>query len=168
MRDLCCVSIALWEGTNPIFGVIYRFDTDEIFTGKIGEGARCNGITIHTSSVDNLGHAFLTTGFPIKNDLSDTSMNDFVRCARSFKKVRMFGTAALMGTLVASGKADVYYENKIMVWDVAASIAIVLSAGGCMDLSIESDNECVCKLFANEKIMEEFNDKIVRVLRISS
>ena len=40
----------------------------------------------------------------------------------------MFGSAALSCAYVASGKADLYIENKSYLWDIAAGAAIANSA----------------------------------------
>ena len=42
----------------------------------------------------------------------------------------MLGSAAIASAYVASGKADLYTENKTYLWDVAAGAAIVNAAGG--------------------------------------
>ena len=42
----------------------------------------------------------------------------------------MIGSAAMASVYVASGKADLYMENKSYLWDVAAGAAIVNAAGG--------------------------------------
>ena len=49
---------------------------------------------------------------------------------KGFKKIRMLGTAALSLAWVAEGKLDAYYERDIMIWDVAAGLALVEGAGG--------------------------------------
>ena len=56
-----------------------------------------------------------------------------------FKKVRMIGSAALSLALVACGKADYYWENKIALWDVAAGIALVEAAGGKVEMGATED-----------------------------
>jgi myo-inositol-1(or 4)-monophosphatase len=48
----------------------------------------------------------------------------------SYAKVRMLGSAAVSLRHVADGSADVYWEKGIMLWDIAAGIAIVQGAGG--------------------------------------
>jgi myo-inositol-1(or 4)-monophosphatase len=45
-------------------------------------------------------------------------------------KIRMLGTAALSLAWVASGFMDAYYERDIMIWDIAAGLALVRAAGG--------------------------------------
>ena len=46
----------------------------------------------------------------------------------------MLGSAAFSLCMVAKGAADVYMEDNIAIWDIAAGIALVLSAGGKYEL----------------------------------
>jgi len=156
LDELCCVSIALWKGDEPILGVINRFATSELYVGIVGEGAWKNDIHISTSRIRNVGKAVLSTGFPVKRDYSTDSLNKFVKSVQCFKKIRMLGTAAIMGTFVAEGKIDSYVEEEIMLWDIAASSAIVKAAGGCNDIIFLEDNKCICKLFANDALKEDY------------
>ena len=57
-------------------------------------------------------------------------MQKFLRMVRQYSKVRMLGSAAVSLVNVAKGAADVYSEQNIMIWDVAAGLAIVEGAGG--------------------------------------
>ena len=47
-----------------------------------------------------------------------------------WKKIRMIGSAAMSCAFVASGQFDQYQENGIFLWDIAAGLAIIKSAGG--------------------------------------
>ena len=40
------------------------------------------------------------------------------------------GSAALNACMVASGRADAYYEYGVHCWDIAAAVVIVREAGG--------------------------------------
>ena len=160
--DLCCVSIALWEGTTPILGVIYEFKNDKLYTGIVGKGAWCNHERISTSQIDALGKASLATGFPVYRDYSDQSLVQFTESVKCFKKIRMFGTAATSITYVAAGKVDAYMEEDIMLWDVAAGVALVLAAGGAVVL--EQGNKkwtrkTMC--FANDRLKENYLNEIL-------
>ncbi len=157
--ELTCVSIALWKDNEPVLGVIYRYATDEMFYGVVGEGAFCNGKEIHTSDVTDVSKAFITTGFPVHRDYSDESLSKFIHTIQHFKKVRMLGAAALMGVFVAAARVDVYFEDHIMLWDIAAAAAIVKAAGGETSIELLEDNMCICKFFANRTLMEDFNAK---------
>lgn len=152
--EFVCTSIALWKDNKPVLGVINRFLCDELYSGIVGEGAWCNGERIHTSDVQEVKKAFLTTGFPVFRDYSSDGLLRFINNIQSFKKIRMFGSGALMGTFVATGKVDVYIEEEIMLWDIAASSALVLAAGGELDITMKENNKCICKLFANKQLKE--------------
>jgi myo-inositol-1(or 4)-monophosphatase len=126
----CCVSIALWEKNRPIVGAIYDFNREDLFTGIVGTGAWLNGGSIEVSKISAENEAVLFTGFPAKADYSSQALKDYVDQVRIFKKVRLLGSAALSLAYVAAGKGDAYFERDIMLWDVAAGLAILLSARG--------------------------------------
>ncbi len=149
MKELACVSVALWKGDEPILGAIYRFELDELFSGIVGEGACLNDKPIHTSNVLQVKDAFISTGFPVKANYGEENIRKMISDVQRFKKVRMFGTAAIMGASVAAGRVDSYIEDGIMIWDVAASAAIVKAAGGVVNIEMINEDQCVCKLFAN-------------------
>jgi len=161
MEELSCISIALWNKEKPILGVINRFMADELFVGEVGKGAVLNGKPIKTSNVGELAQAILATGFPVKRSYESSSLESFVSNIQSFKKIRMLGAAAIMGAYVGCGRVDAYIEEDIMIWDIAASAAIVEAAGGCSDIEIGDDYKCYCKLFANKKLMEKYNVKSI-------
>lgn len=127
---ICCVSIALMEKDRPILGVIYDFNRDELFSGIAGEASWLNGEPIRVSTVTSAAAGVLTTGLPTKRQFDDASLLTFLAEIQRFKKVRMLGSAAIMLAYVACGRADAYAEDDIMLWDVAAGIAIIQGAGG--------------------------------------
>lgn len=156
LDELACVSIALWNGSKPVFGVVYRFAADELFIGEAGAGASLNGKTLVSPKTGRIQDAVLATGFPVKRDYSAESLSVFVRQVQRFKKVRMLGSAALMAAFVAAGYVDAYIEEEIMLWDVAAAMAIVQAAGGVVDFRPLADNKCICRCFANRALMEDY------------
>jgi myo-inositol-1(or 4)-monophosphatase len=54
---------------------------------------------------------------------------------RSAKKCRMMGSASLDIAYVACGRLDAYIESAISLWDVAAGILLVESAGGKVEMT---------------------------------
>lgn len=125
-----CISIALWKGMEPRLGVVYDFNRKELFSGVVGKGAWLNGKAIKVSEVCEKSKAVLCTGFPVATDFSRASLLDLIEQIRLYKKIRLFGSAALSLAYVSCGRADVYIENDIKIWDVAAGIAIVKAAEG--------------------------------------
>jgi len=126
------VSIAFWSQEEPIFGVVYDFYRDELFKGIVGEGAYLNNNAIKTSNVAEKSKGIICTGFPVSMDYDDNSLQQFIDYVKMFKKVRLLGSAALSLAYVAAGRADVYCENHIKIWDVAAGLALVKTVGGTL------------------------------------
>lgn len=159
LQELSCVSIALWKGDAPVLGVVYRFFCNELYYGIVGQGAFLNGVPIRTSDVTKTEQAVVATGFPVHRDYGTESLSAFVRQVQRFKKVRMLGAAAVMGTFVAAGKVDAYMEDEIMLWDVAGASALVLAAGGEVSVELLEDDKCICKCFATRALMEDYYAK---------
>ena len=125
------ISIALWEDNNPVFGVIYLIDEHSIAWGGQQFGSWLNDIPITTSTIYNNNNAVLCTGIPSRFDKENKeTMNYFNQLIFNFSKVRMYGSAACSMVKVATGSAEAYWEEDIMIWDVAAGIPIVIGATG--------------------------------------
>lgn len=155
--EMACVSIALWADQMPVLGVVYRFMKEELFWGVSGFGAFLNGSPIKPSSVKTTKEAVMATGFPVKRDYDTESLGRYIRQVQRFKKVRMLGAAAIMGTFVACGRFDAYFEEGIMLWDVAAAAAIVSAAGGSVYLKMMDDNQCICRCFATTELEGDYD-----------
>ncbi len=125
-----CVSIGLWRGNEPLLGVIYDFNKNELFSGIARKIAYLNKKRIKVSALSKEASAVLCTGFPVNTDFSSRGLLRFTKQIQNYKKVRLIGSAALSLAYVAAGRADVYRENNIMLWDVAAGAAIITGAGG--------------------------------------
>jgi len=131
----CCISIALWKGLEPLLGVIYDFNRDECFVGLVDSKCELNKKIIKPSNVKEKYNAILATGFPIRTDFKQNSLLNFVIDIQQFKKIRLFGSAALSLAYVACGRVDFYHENNIKIWDVAAGLALIKSVGGVVQFT---------------------------------
>ena len=157
LEGFSCVSIALWKDKKPVLGVINRFERNEMYSGIVNGCAEMNGVQIKTSNITHIEQAVLATGFPAGGDYDAVSLSAFVKKIQSFKKVRMLGSAAIMGVFVASGLVDAYIEDGIMLWDVAAAAAIALAAGGEVQCQLIDGNKCKCGMFASRELAEICN-----------
>ena len=117
---------------TPLLGVIYDFNSDTCYSGYVGECFRINGQAVCPEWAQEIGQAALATGFPAGMNRSPERMQAFLERIAPFKKVRMVGSAALAIAFVAGGIYDVYYEEGIRLWDVAAGLALVKAAGGAI------------------------------------
>ena len=126
----CAVSIALWLDNKPVFGVISEYPSSRLAWGGNLFGAFIEDSPIHVSAIEDKSQAVLCTGFPSRLEFSKVSVDSFLNMTSSFGKVRMLGAASLSLLQVAKGSADAYLEEDIMIWDVAAGLAIIEGAGG--------------------------------------
>ncbi|HET9231761.1 MAG TPA: inositol monophosphatase [Vitreimonas sp.] len=131
----CAVSIALLEDGAPVLGVVDCFVLCERFTGVVGEGAWLNGAPMRVSDIADPALGILQTGVPAR--ASDESMKLFEHRLRTWRKVRMIGSAASALAYVAAGRAEAYRESGSMIWDVAGGCALVKAAGGHYHMSTE-------------------------------
>ena len=131
------VNIGLIENGVPVFGVVYAPAIDEMYFGRVGQGAMF--ATVKTS----LPWAGLSNATPIKTRplpaegatvLASRSHCDAETEAFIAKtKVAQLVSAgsSLKFCRLASGVADLYPRfGRTMEWDTAAGHAVLLAAGG--------------------------------------
>lgn len=128
----CAVSIALLDGGAPVLGIVDCFAVGERFTGLVGTGAWLNGAPMRVSDIADPASGILQTGVPSR--ASPESMDLFESRLKTWRKVRMIGSAASALAYVAAGRAEAYRESGSMIWDVAAGCALVRAAGGIFDI----------------------------------
>jgi myo-inositol-1(or 4)-monophosphatase len=125
------ISVALWRKDEPLFGIIFDLPHNRLYWGGKEFGAYCDGLPIQTSGIGTIGEAVICTGFPARLDINDpVEFNQFRSLVTPFGKVRMIGSAALSLIMLSRGSADFYAEKNIMLWDIAAGLAILSGAGG--------------------------------------
>ena len=153
-RDIpiCCVSIGLIYQMNPILGVVYDFNNNDLYRGdKFSKLSKLDENEIHVSNKTKKEDSILITGLPHNSDFSEKSLHGLIKDMQIYQKVRMIGSAAMAACYVASGKAEVYKEKGIYLWDIIAGAAIVESAGGTAKISNQKDNFQVDVVFSNSK-----------------
>ena len=146
------ISIALYKGDEPIFGVLGVYPSCDLAWGGKDFGSYLNDKPISVSKVNKLNESVLCTGFPSRFQFSNTyNVNTFLEKASTFAKVRMLGSASVSLLQVAKGSAEVYSEQEIMLWDVAAGLAIVEGSGGLISISSGSEEYSLNVVAANIK-----------------
>jgi len=125
-------SIALTDrDLNPLVGVVYDPNRNELFSAIKNVGAWFDGEPIHVSDVQVLAESVLVSGFPYDRltnpDNNFAEWQRFMLCTRA---TRCMGSAALDSCYVAAGRFEGYWEKNINAWDIAASALVVQEAGG--------------------------------------
>lgn len=135
----CCVSIAFWIDKEPVFGVIYDFNRDELFSGYVGVGAWLNDDKLKQQDKKEKSQSILATGFPTYMNDDDQTIKNFISQVQEYKKIRMIGSAALSLAYVACGRFDAYMEDNIKLWDVAAGVAINIAVANHTNIKYLED-----------------------------
>ncbi len=150
---ICCVSIGLVKNMKPLIGVIFDFNNDDLFIGdNINKFALLNDKKIMVSNIHNKADGVLITGLPFNTDYSNNALKKLISDMQTWKKVRMIGSAAMASCYVAAGKAELYKEKGIYLWDIIAGAAIVESAGGKAEINNINETFQVDVVFSNSKI----------------
>jgi myo-inositol-1(or 4)-monophosphatase len=123
----CSVGVA-HEGTM-VAGAVYVPPLDELFDAALGHGARLNGRPIAPSGETDLARALVGTGFSYFPDRRRIHAERLARMVAAIRDIRRTGSAAVDLCFVASGRLDVYFEQYLHRWDMAAGELIAREAG---------------------------------------
>lgn len=131
-----CCSVALLKDTRPIAACVFDPMRRECFAAEKDGGATLNGKPIRVSSVPNLSHSLLVTGFGYQVHQTGYNLENFKRFILKSQGVRRDGSAALDLCYVACGRYEGFWERGIQAWDMAAGTLIAREAGAVVtDLS---------------------------------
>lgn len=124
------VSIALYEGSDPLVGVIRDVFRGETFWATAGAGAWLDSAPIRVTTTP-LDRSLVATGFPYdRRDRASEYAEVVGDVLAIVEGLRRMGTASLDLAWVAAGRYDRFWELKLAPWDVAAGLLIVREAGG--------------------------------------
>lgn len=110
-------------------GVVYVPATDELFTAVRGRGARLNGVPIHCTTTSQLSQSLVATGFSYLAERRSVQAQRLAALLPRVRDVRRFGAAAPDLCYVAAGRFDVYFEEWLGPWDIAAGELVAREAG---------------------------------------
>ncbi|MES3517984.1 MAG: inositol monophosphatase family protein [Natronomonas sp.] len=118
------ISIAMVdENREPVVGVVYNPEADEMFHAVRGRGCYQNDVRAEPTDRNRLDEGMLLSGY----DPQGAFLRQFYDETQG---VRRIGSAALNLAYVAVGSADAVWENDTYPWDVAAGILLLREAGG--------------------------------------
>ncbi|MDA9924865.1 MAG: inositol monophosphatase family protein [Verrucomicrobiales bacterium] len=130
-----CISIAMRQAGELKIGAIYDPMLDEMFTVDFEGPATRNGEPIRPSNRAELSEAVVTIGFSKNKESIDAGIEKYKKFAHRVRKTRMMGSAALALAYIACGRLDVYVEEMISIWDIAAGQLMLERGGGKVELS---------------------------------
>ena len=125
------VSLALYDGNQVVFGVIYNPYKEETFHAIRGQGSFLNGEPIRVQTEQNLADCLVAFG---TNPYARIDKQEYFRylCDMQLRCVdlRRFGSAALDLADVACGRYGGFVEPYLKPWDIAAGLLLIEEAGG--------------------------------------
>ncbi|MBH1989044.1 MAG: inositol monophosphatase [Myxococcaceae bacterium] len=131
---LCAVSIAAYDpfANQLLAGCVYNPFQEECFYASRDQGAFLNGQRISVSSIQSLENAVLSTGYFNHPEITYPSSNlpETWQFLKESLGLRRTGAASIDLCWVAMGRLDLYWENGLKPWDMAAGILLVQEAGG--------------------------------------
>ena len=130
-----CISTAYMSAGELRAAAIYNPYVDELFTAVKGEGARLNGRPIRAAETPLSENIVCCGTSPYSQELADRTFALMKAAFLAGLDIRREGAAALDLCSVAAGRAGVYFELGLSLWDYAAGKLIVEEADGvCLTL----------------------------------
>ena len=124
-----CISVAYAERGVILAGAVYNPYVDEMFTALKGRGAFLNGRPSRSPETGLADSVVCFGTAPYNAALSDRTFALARRVYDASLDVRREGSAALDLCTVAAGRAGLYFELQVSLWDYAAGALIAGEAG---------------------------------------
>lgn len=128
--NISCISIGCFRNGAPFAGVVYDPYNDELYSAVRGLGAFLNCKEIHVTDLP-LEHTLVMVGTsPYNLELLDRTLEKIKYVFPKCLDIRRRGAAALDLCAVACGRAGLFFEEILALWDYAAGLVILEEAGG--------------------------------------
>lgn len=125
-----CIGLAISK--VPVLGVVFCPAKEQLFVGRRGQGAFCNGRQIQVRCSSSLQDSLI--GAEMGSDRSEEKRRCVFENLQSVSwqchGIRSLGSAAMNICAVAQGHLNAYYEFGLHCWDMCAPVAILREAGG--------------------------------------
>ncbi len=133
-----CISIAVLYRGEPMIGVVFDPNANELFHARVGSGAFCAArpLRVHAGTTLKDGVLGVGTSFRVDNDDFTAFLGAVMRDGGMFIRN---GSGALMIAYVAAGRLIGYYEPHMNSWDALAGLVLVSEAGGKSTAFMEND-----------------------------
>ena len=149
--NMSTVSLALFDKTQVVFGVIYNPFNGDTFTAERGKGAYLNGERLQKAADRDLKDCLIEFG--AGSTKKQYAEQNFTLAKEIFKNcldIRRVCSSALVLAYIAAGKINGYFERVLKPWDYAAATLLLDETGvKCTDwqgkpLQFETASSIVC------------------------
>jgi len=134
-----CISIALFDGEDPVLGVIHDPILGETFRAVVGAGTWRNQSRISCNPGVDLRSACVHLTIDFDDEGRQVGLKDFELVAPHVMRTRSIGSVSLALAYTAMGRLDAVVHRYAHTWDYAAGVILIREAGGVVtDLFRES------------------------------
>ncbi len=123
-----CVSVAYVAAGEIEIGAVYDPVQGELFLGRRGQGATCNGRPMRCSDAARVSDALFCIGHTQRLP-APPFLGLLGRIVTGGGAIRDMGAGALMLAHVADGRFDAYLEGHMLAYDAAAGLLLCREAG---------------------------------------
>lgn len=129
-KQAFCISVAVYQQGEPLFGIIYDPMANECFRARSGQGAYLNNQPLKPLSNLDIGEAVIGINslWLTPNKYDDHSK--YQALVKDVRGARSIGSAALEIAYVACDRLDAYVTMRLSPWDFAAGLVILKEVGG--------------------------------------
>jgi myo-inositol-1(or 4)-monophosphatase len=126
-----CISIALTDHDEPIFGMLYLPLQNELFYAQKSKGAYLNAEPISVAEQRPLNRTLLFVGFPYEKGIAFlNTLHYLADISPRMYAFRHLGAIAVEQAYLACGRGDGIFFEDLAWWDVAAGLLLIKEAGG--------------------------------------
>ncbi len=129
------IAVARQDGPDPyawplLAGAVHAPAQQRTWTAGLGLGAFADGRRLAQPPTPGLDTALVGTGFAYTAERRAGQAQALAAVLPRVRDIRRLGSAAVDLCLVAEGQLDVFYEQYLNPWDMAAGALVVSEAGG--------------------------------------
>jgi myo-inositol-1(or 4)-monophosphatase len=125
---------AVGPGEQSLAGAVVNVPRGEVFTAALGQGATLDGEPLRVRPVPPMAERLVLTGFQYQEHIRTLQGEAVSRLLGHVRDIRREGSAALELCQVAAGRADLYVEEGLHLWDRAAAALVAEEAGARVSL----------------------------------
>jgi myo-inositol-1(or 4)-monophosphatase len=125
-----CISIALFDGADPVLGVIHDPILGETFRAVVGAGTWCNQSRISCNPRIDLRSSCVHLTIDFDDEGRQVGLKDFEVVAPHVMRTRSMGSVSLALAYTAMGRLDAVVHRYAHTWDYAAGVILIREAGG--------------------------------------
>ncbi len=123
-----CVSLGLLVGGEPVIGLIFDPERDDLYEARTGQGAFLNGERIGLKPLPDLSHGLVALGYSerVSPERHAKAVGEILKAGAM---THQHGSGALALAQVAAGRLDAYLELHMNPWDALPGLLIASEAG---------------------------------------